>query len=49
MVVDSLAPENTIIAASLAIGLVAALYTKFIAKPTYSASYQLFLKKKVEV
>ena len=37
--------RNTIIAASLAIGLVAALYTKFIAKPTYSASYQLFFEE----
>ena len=37
--------KNTIIAASLAIGLVAALYTKFIAKPTYSASYQLFFEE----
>ena len=37
--------KNTIIGASLAIGLVAALYTKFIAKPTYSASYQLFFEE----
>ena len=37
--------KNTIIAASLAIGLMAALYTKFIAKPTYSASYQLFFEE----
>ena len=34
-----------IIALSLTIGLMAALYTKFIAKPTYSASYQLFFKE----
>ena len=39
-------PHRTkIIALSLAIGLVAALYTKFIAKPTYSASYQLFFEE----
>ena len=39
-------PQRTkIIALSLAIGLVAALYTKFIAKPTYSASYQLFFEE----
>ena len=37
--------KNTIIAASLAIGLIAALYTKFIAKPTYTASYQLFFEE----
>lgn len=37
--------KNIIIAASLAIGLMAALYTKFIAKPTYSASYQLFFEE----
>lgn len=37
--------KNGIIAFSLAIGLVAALYTKFIAKPTYSASYQLFFEE----
>ena len=37
--------KNSIIAVSLAIGLVAALYTKFIAKPTYSASYQLFFEE----
>ena len=37
--------KNTIIAASLAIGLMAALYTKFIAKPTYTASYQLFFQE----
>ena len=37
--------KNTIIAASLAIGLMAALYTKFIAKPTYTASYQLFFEE----
>ena len=34
-----------IIALSLTIGLMAALYTKFIAKPTYSASYQLFFEE----
>lgn len=34
-----------IIILSLSIGLVAALYTKFIAKPTYSASYQLFFEE----
>ena len=33
------------IALSLAIGLVAALYTKFIAKPTYHASYQFFFQE----
>jgi len=39
-------PQRTkIIALSLAIGLVAALYTKFVAKPTYSASYQLFFEE----
>ena len=39
-------PQRTkIIALSLAIGLVAALHTKFIAKPTYSASYQLFFEE----
>ena len=37
--------KNIIIAVSLAIGLMAALYTKFIAKPTYSASYQLFFEE----
>ena len=37
--------KNIIIAASLAIGLMAALYTKFIAKPTYTASYQLFFQE----
>lgn len=37
--------KNTIIAASLAIGLVAALYTKFLTKPTYTASYQLFFQE----
>ena len=34
-----------IIALSLTIGLMAALYTKFIAKPTYTASYQLFFQE----
>jgi len=34
-----------IIALSLTIGLMAAMYTKFIAKPTYSASYQLFFEE----
>lgn len=34
-----------IIALSLTIGLMAALCTKFIAKPTYSASYQLFFEE----
>ena len=34
-----------IIALSLTIGLMAALYTKFIAKPSYSASYQLFFEE----
>ena len=39
-------PHRTkIIALSLAIGLAAALYTKFIAKPTYTASYQLFFQE----
>ena len=39
-------PQRTkIIALSLTIGLMAALYTKFIAKPTYSASYQLFFEE----
>ena len=33
-----------IISLSLVIGLTAALYTKFIAKPTYTASYQLFFQ-----
>ena len=37
--------KNTIIAASLAIGLTAALYTKFLTKPTYTASYQLFFQE----
>jgi hypothetical protein len=36
-------PQRTmIIAISLTIGLTAALYTKFIAKPSYTASYHLF-------
>ena len=34
-----------IIALSLTIGLMAALYTKFIANPTYTASYQLFFQE----
>lgn len=34
-----------VISLSLVIGLSAALYTKFIAKPTYSASYQLFFEE----
>ena len=34
-----------IIVLSLTIGSMAALYTKFIAKPTYSASYQLFFEE----
>ena len=39
-------PQRTkIIALSLTIGLMAALYTKFIAKPTYIASYQLFFQE----
>lgn len=39
-------PQRTkIIALSLAIGLVAALYTKFTEKPTYTASYQLFFQE----
>jgi uncharacterized protein involved in exopolysaccharide biosynthesis len=37
--------KNTIIAASLAIGFMAALYTKFLTKPTYTASYQLFFQE----
>jgi len=37
--------KNLIIAISLLIGLSAALYTKFIAKPTYTASYQLFFQE----
>lgn len=37
--------KNIIIVASLAIGLMAALYTKFLTKPTYSASYQLFFEE----
>jgi len=37
--------KNRIIALSLAIGLVAALYTKFLTKPTYTASYQLFFQE----
>lgn len=39
-------PQRTkIIALSLTIGLMAALYTKFIVKPTYTASYQLFFQE----
>ena len=39
-------PQRTkIIALSLAIGLSSRLYTKFIAKPTYTASYQLFFQE----
>jgi len=34
-----------IIALSLIIGLMSALYTKFLTKPTYSASYQLFFEE----
>jgi len=37
--------RTKIIALSLTIGLMAALYTKFIAKPTYTASYQLFFQE----
>ena len=37
--------RSKIIALSLTIGLMAALYTKFIAKPTYTASYQLFFQE----
>jgi hypothetical protein len=37
--------KNIIIVLSLSIGLMAALYTKFIAKPTYTASYQLFFQE----
>jgi capsule polysaccharide export protein KpsE/RkpR len=39
-------PQRTkIIALSLVIGLVSALYTKFLTKPTYTASYQLFFEE----
>jgi len=39
-------PQRTkIIALSLIIGLGAALYTKFLTKPTYTASYQLFFQE----
>jgi uncharacterized protein involved in exopolysaccharide biosynthesis len=39
-------PQRTkIIAFSLVIGLAAALYTKFLTKPTYTASYQLFFQE----
>jgi len=34
-----------IIALALTIGLMAALYTKFLTKPTYTASYQLFFEE----
>ena len=37
--------RKNIIIYSLAIGLVAALYTKFLTKPTYTASYQLFFQE----
>jgi len=37
--------RTKIILLSLAIGLVAALYTKFITKPTYTSSYQLFFQE----
>jgi len=37
--------KNRIIALSLTIGLMAALYTKFLTKPTYTASYQLFFQE----
>ena len=37
--------RKNIIIYSLALGLVAALYTKFLTKPTYSASYQLFFEE----
>jgi capsule polysaccharide export protein KpsE/RkpR len=37
--------KNLIIAISLLIGLSAALYTKFIKLPTYTASYQLFFQE----
>ena len=37
--------RKNIIIYSLAIGLLTALYTKFIAKPTYSTSYQLFFEE----
>ena len=37
--------RKNIIIYSLAIGLMAALYTKFLTKPTYSASYQLFFEE----
>ena len=39
-------PQRTkIILPALAIGLMAAMYTKFISKPTYTASYQLFFEE----
>jgi capsule polysaccharide export protein KpsE/RkpR len=39
-------PQRTkIIALSLTIGLIAALYTKFLTQPTYTASYQLFFQE----
>jgi hypothetical protein len=37
--------KNLIIAISLLIGLSAALYTKFLTQPTYTASYQLFFQE----
>jgi hypothetical protein len=37
--------RTTIIALSLTFGLMAALYAKFIVKPTYTASYQLFFQE----
>jgi len=37
--------RKKIIIYSLAIGLVAALYTKFLTKPTYTPSYQLFFQE----
>ena len=37
--------RKNIIIYSLAIGLLAALYTKFLTKPTYTASYQLFFQE----
>jgi capsule polysaccharide export protein KpsE/RkpR len=37
--------KKIIIAASLAIGLIAAFYTKFLTQPTYIASYQLFFQE----
>jgi len=37
--------KNLIVAISLLIGLSAALYTKFLTQPTYTASYQLFFQE----